>query len=74
MVEHLLELARLRIWAHGWGIESIRLEEHYAVLGYTSREKLARLALKSGGRLRVADAHERLSAAVQRSCTIGRGF
>jgi transcription-repair coupling factor (superfamily II helicase) len=56
VVEHLLELARLRIWAHGWGIEAIRLEEKYAVLGYTSREKLARLALKSGGRLRVADA------------------
>jgi transcription-repair coupling factor (superfamily II helicase) len=55
VVEHLLELARLRIWAHGWGIHSIRLEDRYAVLGYTSREKLARLALKSGGRLRVAD-------------------
>jgi transcription-repair coupling factor (superfamily II helicase) len=55
-VEHLLELARLRIWAHGWGIHSIHLEDQYAVLGYTSREKLARLALRSGGRLRVADA------------------
>ena len=55
VVAHLLELARLRIWAHGWGLNSIRLEDHYAVLGYTSREKLARLALKSEGRLRVAD-------------------
>jgi transcription-repair coupling factor (superfamily II helicase) len=53
---HLLALARLRIWAQGWGIREIRLEDRYAVLGYTSRERLARLVERSGGRLRVADA------------------
>ncbi len=55
VVEHLLELARLRIWAHGWGVHEIRLEDRYAVLGYTSREKITRLVKRSGGRLRVAD-------------------
>ena len=55
VVEHLLELARLRIWAHGWGVHEIRIEDRYAVLGYTSREKINRLVKQSGGRLRVAD-------------------
>jgi transcription-repair coupling factor (superfamily II helicase) len=55
-VDHLLALARLRIWAYGWGVREIRLEDRYAVFGYTSREKLARLVERSGGRLRVADA------------------
>jgi transcription-repair coupling factor (superfamily II helicase) len=54
-VAHLLALARLRIWAHGWGIREIRLEDRFAVLGYTSRDKLARLVERSGGRLRIAD-------------------
>jgi hypothetical protein len=34
----------------------IRLEDRFAVLGYSSREQLARLVKHSGGRLRVADA------------------
>ncbi len=53
---HLLALARLRIWAHSWGVREIRIEDRYAVLGYTSREKLVRLVERSAGRLRVADA------------------
>jgi transcription-repair coupling factor (superfamily II helicase) len=53
---HLLELARLRIWAHGWGVREIRIEGTYVVLGYTSREKIQRLVSRSGGRLRIADA------------------
>jgi transcription-repair coupling factor (superfamily II helicase) len=56
VVEHLLELARLRIWAHQWRVHEIRIEDRYAVLHYTSREKLNRLVARSGGRLRVADA------------------
>jgi transcription-repair coupling factor (superfamily II helicase) len=56
LVEHLLELARLRIWAYGWGIREIRLEDRFAVLAYTSRQKLSRLVERSRGRLRVADA------------------
>ena len=55
VVAHLLELARLRIWAHHWGVQEIRLEDRFAVLRYTSRDKAARLVKKSGGRLRVAD-------------------
>jgi transcription-repair coupling factor (superfamily II helicase) len=55
-VEHLLALARLRIWAYGWGVREIRLEDRYAVLAYSSPVKLARLVERSGGRLRVADA------------------
>lgn len=55
VVGHLLELARLRIWAHRWGVQEIRLEDRYAVLHYTSREKIARLVKQSNGRLRVAD-------------------
>ncbi|HEY4232161.1 MAG TPA: transcription-repair coupling factor [Lacipirellulaceae bacterium] len=54
-VQHLLELARLRIWAHGWGIHEIRLEDRFAVFGYAERDKLSRLVAKSLGRLRIAD-------------------
>ena len=68
VVEHLLELARLRIWAHGWGVREIRLEDRYAVLGYTTREKLARLVKRSAGRLRVADA---VSAYLPLACELG---
>jgi transcription-repair coupling factor (superfamily II helicase) len=53
---HLLELARLRIWAHDWGVHEIRIEDRFAVLAYASREKITRLVKRSGGRLRVADA------------------
>jgi transcription-repair coupling factor (superfamily II helicase) len=56
VVLHLLELARLRIWAHGWGVHEIRLEDRFAVLHYTSREKINRLVKRSQNRLRVADA------------------
>jgi transcription-repair coupling factor (superfamily II helicase) len=56
VVGHLLELARLRIWAHGWGVHEIRLEDRFAVLHYTSREKITRLVKRSQSRLRVADA------------------
>ena len=56
VVEHLLELARLRIWAHRWSVQEIRLEDRYAVLHYTSRDKITRLVKRSQGRLRVADA------------------
>jgi transcription-repair coupling factor (superfamily II helicase) len=54
-VEHLLELARLRVWAHRWGVNEIRIEDRYAVLAYTSPEKARRLVTRSGGRLRIAD-------------------
>ena len=56
VVAHLLELARLRIWAHRSGVREIRIEDRYVVFGYSARDKLNRLVTRSGGRLRVADA------------------
>jgi transcription-repair coupling factor (superfamily II helicase) len=55
VVQHLLELARLRIWAHAWGVHEIRIEDRFAVFSYSSREKINRLVARSAGRLRVAD-------------------
>jgi transcription-repair coupling factor (superfamily II helicase) len=54
-VEQLMELARLRIWAHSWKIDSIHVEGQYVVLGYSDRQKLETLVGRDGGRLRVAD-------------------
>jgi transcription-repair coupling factor (superfamily II helicase) len=54
-VERLLDLARLRLLAQARLVDSIHLEPPYAVLGYTSRPIIERLARRSGGRLRVAD-------------------
>ena len=56
MVQHLLELAEIRIAAHRWRIKSIHLEDQYAVFAYTSGRLIGQLAGQSGGRLRVVDA------------------
>lgn len=56
--ERLLELARLRVTAHGWGVQSIRREGKYLVFGYTQRPAISRLVESSAGRLRIADASE----------------
>jgi transcription-repair coupling factor (superfamily II helicase) len=53
--ERLLLLAKLRIWAHSWQIESIHLEDEFVVLGYLDRKRIEQLARASGGRLRVVD-------------------
>ncbi|MGC3970846.1 MAG: transcription-repair coupling factor [Pirellulales bacterium] len=42
-VERLLERMELRVLAHGWGIESIHVEEKYVVFGYADRTKIERL-------------------------------
>jgi transcription-repair coupling factor (superfamily II helicase) len=55
-VEQLLELARLRIWAHRRKVEAVHLEGKYAVLTYSSRHELSKLVGRSDGQLRVADA------------------
>ncbi|QDT71466.1 transcription-repair coupling factor [Lacipirellula limnantheis] len=55
-VEQLVELGRLRIWAHRRQLEAIHLEGKYAVLTYASRRELNRLVERSSGSLRVADA------------------
>ncbi|MEN0112019.1 MAG: TRCF domain-containing protein, partial [Planctomycetota bacterium] len=56
--ERLLELARLRVAAHTWGVQTIRREGKYVVFGYTQRPAIHRLVDASGGRLRIADARE----------------
>ena len=55
-VEQLLDLSRLRIFAHHWGIHVIRLEDDYAVFGYTSRQRIQELAQRQGRVLRIVDA------------------
>jgi transcription-repair coupling factor (superfamily II helicase) len=54
-VEQLIELARLRIWAHRRKLEAVHLEGKYAVLTYSSRLDLNKLVARSGGQLRIAD-------------------
>jgi transcription-repair coupling factor (superfamily II helicase) len=54
-VDRMLLLAKLRIWAHGWQVESVHLEEGYAVLRYANRRRIEELAKKSGERLRIVD-------------------
>ncbi len=54
-VEELIELARLRVWAHRRKIDQVHLEGRYAVLTYADRGELEKLRTRSGGKLRVAD-------------------
>jgi transcription-repair coupling factor (superfamily II helicase) len=54
-VEQLVELARLRIWAHGWKLGSIHVEGQYIVLGYKDRRQLELLVARSQSQLRIAD-------------------
>ena len=54
-LQHLLELAEVRIAAHRWGITSIHLEDLFAVFQYVSAAKIRQLAAASKGRLRVVD-------------------
>ena len=56
LVQHLLEMAEIRIAAHRWRITSIHLEDQYAVFTYSSARQIQQLAALSGGRLRVVDA------------------
>jgi transcription-repair coupling factor (superfamily II helicase) len=55
VVERLLAMAALRIAAHRWQIDTVHLEDQYAVFTYTSAKRIQELAAKSGGRLRVVD-------------------
>jgi len=55
VTERLMELACLRVWAHKWGVDSIRREDNYLVFGYTARDRIRQLVAESDGRLRVAD-------------------
>jgi transcription-repair coupling factor (superfamily II helicase) len=53
--QHLVELAAMRVAAHGWGIISIHLEDQFAVFRYSSGPRIRQLAESSGGKLRVVD-------------------
>ncbi len=55
LVQHLFDVAEIRIAAHRWRITSIHLEKPFAVLSYASAERIAQLAAAGGGRLRVVD-------------------
>ncbi|TWT78461.1 Transcription-repair-coupling factor [Posidoniimonas polymericola] len=52
----MLELARLRVCAHQWGVQTVRREDNFLVFAYTERGKVRELVERSGGRLRIADA------------------
>jgi transcription-repair coupling factor (superfamily II helicase) len=54
-VERMLRLAQLRIWAHQWRIESVHLEDGFAVFQYADRPMIEQLAVERGRRLRVVD-------------------
>ena len=54
-VQRLLTRMELRLIAHFWQIQSIHLEDRYAVLTYGSRPRMEQLATRVGKRLRIAD-------------------
>ena len=54
-VDRLLDLSRVRMWAHRWGVDSVHLEDRYLVLGYTDRAGIDALRDRSRGRLRIVD-------------------
>jgi len=54
-VVSLLDLTALRIAAHQWQIDSIHLEDGYAVFTYVSATRIRELASRTGGKLRVVD-------------------
>jgi transcription-repair coupling factor (superfamily II helicase) len=55
-VEQLVQLARLRAWAHSWRVASIHIEGPYVVLGYRDHRQVNLLVARSQGQLRIADA------------------
>jgi len=52
---NLIRLAKLRIAAARWQIESIGREEGYVVMPFTNRDKIDELNQASGGRLRIVE-------------------
>ena len=56
VTQRLMDLAALRVAAHRWQVDSIRLEGPYAVLSYGCEKRIRQLAATDGGRkLRVVD-------------------
>ncbi len=54
-VSRLVELADVRIAAAAWQIGAINLENDFAVLHYTNRQRIEQLVQKSRKRLRIVD-------------------
>lgn len=55
VVDRLISLMRLRVWAFHWQIHSIHIEDDYFVFGYHNRLKIEQLARSRSGPLRVVD-------------------
>ena len=55
LVQRLVELARVRIWAHRWQVNSAHVEDRYLVLGFSDRAQIGILRQQSGDRLRIVD-------------------
>jgi transcription-repair coupling factor (superfamily II helicase) len=56
VVERMLVRSELAILASMWRIDSIHLEDGFAVFGYRDRGEIEKLAKRRGGRVRVVDA------------------
>jgi transcription-repair coupling factor (superfamily II helicase) len=54
-VDRTLLVAKLRIWAHGWQITSVHVEDSFVVFGYSNRQRIEELSLAHPGRLRIVD-------------------
>jgi transcription-repair coupling factor (superfamily II helicase) len=57
VVQRLIELARLRIFATGWQIHSIHVEDGYLVFGFANRPRIEQLKASSSQTLRIVDDH-----------------
>ena len=55
VTRRLLELARLRIFATGWQIHSIHVEDGYLVFGFSDRSRIDELKAGSSQTLRIVD-------------------
>ncbi len=54
-VAELVQLARLRVWSHGWAVSGIRVEGAYLVLEFHDERRFRGVMQRAAGRLRLAD-------------------
>ena len=54
-VDRLLQLKQLQLFARTWAIESIHLEDRFAVFGYRDAKRIGQLAHLVGSDLRIVD-------------------
>jgi transcription-repair coupling factor (superfamily II helicase) len=53
--EQLVREMELRILAHRWGVDGVRVEDRFLVLTYTDRPRIEALAARYPGGVRVVD-------------------